>query len=169
MPPRHLLTINWADSRPGFSWPVAYYVAWLPYYDRFVVTASADCPDGFGYCDFAIGSFGIETPLKEGARKAISARISRVEEAFAKRYGWTPDRASRVWGKNPACQARQTYVARHSSPDPRSPLPGGFQRRLPARASAEGHIAIIIYLCCIGATAASDARVQKKRAGSVDY
>jgi hypothetical protein len=50
---------------------VAYYVAWLPYYDRFVVTASADCPDGFGYCDFAIGTFGTETPIKEGARRAI--------------------------------------------------------------------------------------------------
>jgi hypothetical protein len=70
--PRHLLTVNWADSGPGFSWPVAYYVAWLPYYDRFVVTASADCPDGFGYCDFAIGSFGSETPIKEGARTVIS-------------------------------------------------------------------------------------------------
>jgi len=22
--PRHLLTLNWADSGPGFSWPVAY-------------------------------------------------------------------------------------------------------------------------------------------------
>ena len=32
LPPRHLLTINWADSGPGYSWPVAYYVAWLPYY-----------------------------------------------------------------------------------------------------------------------------------------
>ena len=71
LPPRHLLTINWADSGPGYSWPVAYYVAWLPYYDRFVVTASADCPEGFGYCDFAIGSFGVETPVKEGARKVI--------------------------------------------------------------------------------------------------
>ena len=30
LPPRHLLTINWADSGPGYSWPVAYYVAWLP-------------------------------------------------------------------------------------------------------------------------------------------
>jgi hypothetical protein len=27
LPPRHLLTINWADSGPGYSWPVAYYVA----------------------------------------------------------------------------------------------------------------------------------------------
>jgi hypothetical protein len=50
---------------------VAYYVAWLPYYDRFVVTASADCPEGFGYCDFAIGSFGVGTPVKEGVRKVI--------------------------------------------------------------------------------------------------
>src|SRR5262249_14743211 len=28
--PRHLLTINWADSGPGFSWPVAYYAVYVP-------------------------------------------------------------------------------------------------------------------------------------------
>ena len=55
--PQHLLTINWADSGPGFSWPVSYYVTWLPLYNEFVVTQSADCPDAFGYCDFAIGHF----------------------------------------------------------------------------------------------------------------
>src|SRR5690349_12416750 len=65
--PRHLFTINWADSGPGFSWPKAYSVTWLPYYDRFVVTASADCPDMFGYCDFALGAFGIDKPIKEEA------------------------------------------------------------------------------------------------------
>ena len=65
--PRHLFTINWADSGPGFSWPTAYYVTWL----RYVVTASADCPDAFGYCDFALGAFGIDRPIKEGARKII--------------------------------------------------------------------------------------------------
>ena len=27
-------------------------------YDRYVVTASADCPDAFGYADFALGHFG---------------------------------------------------------------------------------------------------------------
>ena len=43
----------------------------LPYYDRYVVTASADCPDAFGYCDFALGAFGIDTPIKQGARKII--------------------------------------------------------------------------------------------------
>ena len=71
--PRLLFEINWADSGPGFSWPVAYYVTWLPYYDRFVVTASADSPDAFGYCDFALGSFGIETPIKEGSCAIIRA------------------------------------------------------------------------------------------------
>ncbi|HUW74745.1 MAG TPA: hypothetical protein VMW05_12115 [Methyloceanibacter sp.] len=69
--PRHLLTINWADIVPGFSWPVAYYVTWVPYYDRFVVTSSADCPDMFGYCDFALGAFGVETAIKDGAKEVI--------------------------------------------------------------------------------------------------
>jgi hypothetical protein len=31
---RRLFVINWADSGPGFSWPVAYYVTWLPYVYR---------------------------------------------------------------------------------------------------------------------------------------
>ena len=55
--PQYLLTINWADSGPSFSWPVAYHVTWVPIYDEYVVTQSADCPDAFGYCDFAIGHF----------------------------------------------------------------------------------------------------------------
>jgi hypothetical protein len=55
--PRHLFTINWANSGPGISWPVAYHVTYLPIYDAHVVTESADCPDVFGYCDFAIGHF----------------------------------------------------------------------------------------------------------------
>jgi len=82
LPPRHLLTINWADSGPGYSWPVAYYVAWVPYYDRFVVTASADCPESFGYCDFALGSFGVETPLKEGARAVICDDWQKLKSAW---------------------------------------------------------------------------------------
>ena len=28
--PRFLFQINWANSGPGISWPVAYYVTWLP-------------------------------------------------------------------------------------------------------------------------------------------
>lgn len=30
MLPRRLLTINWAESGPGFSWPVAYYATYVP-------------------------------------------------------------------------------------------------------------------------------------------
>ena len=55
--PRHLLTINWADSGPGFSWPEAYHATWLPGFDRFVVTLSDDSPDVHGYTDLAIGHF----------------------------------------------------------------------------------------------------------------
>jgi hypothetical protein len=43
----------------------------LPYSGRYLVTASADCPDANGYCDFALGAFGIDTPIKEGVRKII--------------------------------------------------------------------------------------------------
>ena len=68
--PQHLFSVNWADGGPGFSWPTAYYLTWLPHYDRFVVTASADSDDS-GYCDFALGSFGIETPIREGAKKVM--------------------------------------------------------------------------------------------------
>jgi hypothetical protein len=60
--PHHLLTINWADSGPGLSWPVAYKATYVPLFDRIVVTASADCPETFGgVCDVAIGAFGSET------------------------------------------------------------------------------------------------------------
>mgnify|MGYP003978732771 CR=1 FL=1 len=55
--PKYLMTINWADSGPGFSWPVAYHATWVPIYNEYVVTQSADCPDAYGYCDFAIGHF----------------------------------------------------------------------------------------------------------------
>ncbi len=73
MVPRHLLTINWADSGPGFSWPVAYHVTWLPFYDEFVVTQSADCPDAFGYCDFAIGHFPADTEVVSAAVAVVEA------------------------------------------------------------------------------------------------
>ena len=70
--PRFLFQINWADSGPGISWPVAYYVAWLPIYDVYIVTESADSPDTFGYCDRALGWFGLDTPLEEGAKRVIA-------------------------------------------------------------------------------------------------
>lgn len=53
--PLYLLTINWADSGPGFSWPEAYYLIWLPEFERYVVTASQDSPDCYGFEDIVIG------------------------------------------------------------------------------------------------------------------
>ena len=64
-----VVSINWADSGPGFSWPVKYYISWIPHYERYVVTASYDSPDVEGYLDIAIGDLPegckIETDLKE--------------------------------------------------------------------------------------------------------
>lgn len=64
-----VLSINWADSGPGYSWPVHYYISWIPVYDQYVVTASYDSDDVEGYLDVAIGSLSegaeIETDLKQ--------------------------------------------------------------------------------------------------------
>ena len=76
--PRHLLTINWADSGPGFSWPVAYTATYVPGFDHTVVTASADCPEAFGgVCDLAIGAFGWETSTLDGSRRVIMSDWQR--------------------------------------------------------------------------------------------
>jgi hypothetical protein len=59
--PVHVLSINWASSGPGYSWPLKYYISWIPYYERYVVTVSYDSPEVEGYLDLAIGD------LSEGA------------------------------------------------------------------------------------------------------
>lgn len=59
--PMHVLSINWASSGPGYSWPLKYYISWIPYYERYVVTVSYDSPEVEGYLDLAIGH------LAEGA------------------------------------------------------------------------------------------------------
>jgi hypothetical protein len=70
--PQFLFQINWASSGPGISWPVAYYLAWLPVYDVYVVTESADSPEALGYCDRALGWFDVDTPIEEGAQRVIT-------------------------------------------------------------------------------------------------
>jgi len=71
--PRHLLTINWADSGPGFSWPEAYNAAFIPGSDRYVVTASRDSEDMWGCCDNAIGWFDAHTDWKKSAMTIVRA------------------------------------------------------------------------------------------------
>jgi hypothetical protein len=53
--PRLVCTINWADSRPGFSWPESYHVTYLPGFNKFIITASRDGNDASGCSDHAIG------------------------------------------------------------------------------------------------------------------
>ena len=90
--PRFLFQINWANSGPGISWPVAYYVTWLPVYDVFVVTGSADSPEAFGYCDYALGWFGLDVPLEEGAREVI------VGDWRHQRNAWDQEQWENFWG-----------------------------------------------------------------------
>jgi len=80
--PCHLLTINWADSGPGVSWPEAYYVTLLSGYGTSVVTASADSPDATGYCDIAVGWYRGPASDLERAREAV-----RKHWASLKRQG----------------------------------------------------------------------------------
>lgn len=69
--PRRLLEINWADSGPGFSWPETYHATFVPGYERWVVTASADSDEVYGYEDLAIGHFRAGVPVREGSGKVI--------------------------------------------------------------------------------------------------
>lgn len=70
--PQLVCTINWADSGPGFSWPEAYHVTYLPGFDKFVVTASRDGDDVWGCSDHAIGVADGELVPIEAARELIT-------------------------------------------------------------------------------------------------
>lgn len=70
--PQFLFMINWADSAPGLSWPESYHVAYLPGYDRYVVTASQDSTDVWGYTELAIGWFDGDADILTGAMSAIT-------------------------------------------------------------------------------------------------
>lgn len=70
--PLHLFTINWADSGPGFSWPEAYYVTLLPWFNRYVVTASDDGVEPHGYSDFALGHFDRSENEIAGSRRVVT-------------------------------------------------------------------------------------------------
>jgi len=69
--PRRLFKINWASTGPGFDWPEEYSITWVPYYERWAVTASRDTEELYGYCDNAIGHFGVDVSVKDGSRQAV--------------------------------------------------------------------------------------------------
>ena len=89
---RFLFRINWADSAPGLSWPADYHLIWLPGFDRWVLTYSADSSDAFGYCDFALGAFGADEDWRASVREILVAD-------WRFQYGeWEQTPWAYVWG-----------------------------------------------------------------------
>lgn len=84
--PQLLFEINWADSGPGYSWPELYSVAYVPVYDVYVVTASNDSTDAYGYTDRALGWFEAPTPVAEGAKAIIVGNWKEVSEFLEERW-----------------------------------------------------------------------------------
>ena len=80
--PMHLLHINWAFSGPGIAWPEQYYLCYVPIYGRYVVTASHDSADVFGYNDIVIGQFKHNMKARSSCRrhykKLVKAGLMRV-------------------------------------------------------------------------------------------
>jgi hypothetical protein len=46
--PKHLMTINWADGAPGFSWPNSYFATAVPT-EKSVLVAAVDVAANDGY------------------------------------------------------------------------------------------------------------------------
>ena len=89
---RYLFRINWADSAPGLSWPADYYLVWLPGFDRFVLTYSADSPDAMGYCDFALGWVGPDEDWRASVREIL------VDDWRFQWHTWDQTPWAYVWG-----------------------------------------------------------------------
>ncbi len=53
--PELVCCINWADSAPGYSWPEAYHVTYIPGLEKYIVTSSRDGAEPFGSADHALG------------------------------------------------------------------------------------------------------------------
>lgn len=68
---RFLFGINWADTAPGLSWPAEYHLVWLPGFERWVLTYSADSPDAMGYCDFALGVISPDDDWRMAVRRIL--------------------------------------------------------------------------------------------------
>ena len=110
--PKHLLEINWATSGPGFPWPESYHLCFIPIYNRYIVTASSDCPDVYGYTDIVIDSFLAEQADSQKLAKSIikkwwSKQAAQSQERFEEVYAEgvfsadeAEDWADEIWGES---------------------------------------------------------------------
>ena len=76
--PQHLVTINWADSAPGISWPEAYHAVHVPGFDRVVVVSSRDGDDAWGCTDHAIGHFPAGKDLLTASGEVLRTHWMRL-------------------------------------------------------------------------------------------
>jgi hypothetical protein len=107
--PRRLLTINWADSGPGYSWPEEYRVTYVPLYDVFVVTGSVDSTDLYQVTDFALGRFPAGEDVLSSAAAIVQSEWRNLFQAYDQQRwayifdeglihaGHASDLADRVW------------------------------------------------------------------------
>lgn len=70
--PKLLFTVNWADSGPGFSWPESYHIAYVPSFNKYIVTSSRDGEDMYGCIDHAIGFADGDLTEIDAAKKIIT-------------------------------------------------------------------------------------------------
>lgn len=100
-----LLQVNWADSGPGFDWPEQYRLTWVPAPGRFVVTASSDTDESYGYSDVALGHFGkTDSSLADKCRQIITRRWRRQKREHqqepwehAEEGGRIPVKEAQAW------------------------------------------------------------------------
>ena len=71
--PRLLFEINWATSGPGFEWPEAYHVTYVPGLEKYIFTASRDGADALGCEDHAIGAADRTDDLQRAAKKVLTS------------------------------------------------------------------------------------------------
>ena len=87
-PSQLLFKINWADSGPGVSWPESYRLFFIPYANRYVVVASSDSDESFGYCDFAIGHFSADDNVLENVKRFVASDWDQRRELCSQER-WT--------------------------------------------------------------------------------
>jgi hypothetical protein len=102
--PQLLFSINWATSGPGFEWPEAYYVTYVPGLEKYVFTASRDGDDAWGCEDHAIGSADKTDGLQEAARKVLTSYWKEQADGWDQQRwegcieeGLVDDRAANAW------------------------------------------------------------------------
>ena len=89
--PKHLFTMNWADSARAARGRWRITGTMVPLFKSVVVTASADGTDAYGFTDFAIGHFPIDADMLVGAQQVIVDHWTRLardgQERWAHLFG----------------------------------------------------------------------------------